>query len=81
MNQRDITGAIRPAGGHESDRSSSGALYFASGNPGMKFGGGSYKWRKMQLDANRESDNPMSGHANGGDVHPYSMRVLCLIVY
>ena len=25
--------------------------------------------------------NPMVGHANGGDVHPYSMRILCLIAY
>lgn len=35
------------------------------------------------FDANvgKKEDNPMSGHAGGNDIHPYSIRLLYLISY
>lgn len=37
----------------------------------------------LAFDANRGSteQNPMAGHASGGDVHPYSIYLVPLITY
>ena len=40
-------------------------------------------YENLYLDANigSKDTNPMYGHANGNDIHPYSMKVLYLIAF
>lgn len=53
----------------------------------MNYAGGSQKSYNnhsvISFDANAgdETTNLMAGHANGVDIHPYTMRVLYLIAY
>lgn len=53
----------------------------------MDYAGGSRKdynnHSVISFDANEgtKEDNLMAGHANGVDIHPYTMRVLYLIAY
>ena len=53
----------------------------------MNYAGGSQKSYNnhsvISFDANggTREDNLMAGHANGVDIHPYTMRVLYLIAY
>lgn len=61
----------------------SGALYASSsGNAGTQYadnGSGKY----VNIDANRGdySNNPMAGHANGANIHPYNIALLPVIFY
>lgn len=42
----------------------------------------SYYYHVFDADANNNSwGNPMSGHANGEDIHPYNISALPLISY
>lgn len=41
------------------------------------------KPRGIRIDVNsgNKTDNPMAGHANGDDIHPYSIYLVPLISY
>ena len=80
---RDITGRSKEL---ESERGRTGRVG-ATTKPHMDYAGGSRKdynnHSVISFDANEgtKEDNLMAGHANGVDIHPYTMRVLYLIAY
>ena len=82
---RDITGQSKEL---ESERGGTGRVgAIETTKPHMDYAGGSRKdynnHSVISFDANEgtKEDNLMAGHANGVDIHPYTMRVLYLIAY
>ena len=79
---RNITGRNQTCDGGNrvdgaiSQGSASGALYGT--------GGSQWKFYNVTFDANQnysKGANPMVGHANGADIHPYSIHALPLVAY
>lgn len=81
---RDITGASKE---FESETGSNGTVGAITTSQAKTSWAGGAKdgraYRKITFDANEgtKEDNLMAGHANGVDIHPYTMRVLYLIAY
>ena len=43
-----------------------------------------YRATQIVLDASKnmgDISNPMAGHANGSDIHPYSIKLLPILIY
>ena len=85
---RDINGAISGASSNNTylTRGKGCISYDKNKHSGNGMGGfgdwNSYYYHVFDANANNNSwGNPMAGHANGNDIHPYSVRVLYLIVY
>ena len=86
--RRDITGTISGASstGTYLNRGKGCISYDNNKHSGNGMGGfgdwNSYYYHIIDANAdNNNWGNPMANHATGNDVHPYSHRVLYLIVY
>ena len=82
---RDITGYIKGDRINRGSSKASGAFSgrSISGSSGGA-GGSTYcsdSTTNFDANAGTATDNLIAGHANGVDIHPYTMRVLYLIAY
>ena len=82
---RNITGAVTSYSNKDQTQSDSGAMYGTWKTFNYSVSGGSNKLygRDFFFDANNgtTSTNPMAGHANGDDIHPYDIYFLPIIAY
>lgn len=88
---RNIRGEITNTdrfGNAAGDWDTQGVFYVTARNQGAKRGAnytGSATSTNLYFNANLSEDaadyNPIAGHANGDDIHPYNIAVLPLISY